>query len=101
MFLFRIYFFLTNSSVEERLARTTKNRLRHNATGIETDDTCLTEQMLTFGSLGKWISSHGSGSQVPRVNVVNSFMLSTPWAAAAATVGSAAVAAAAGEVAQP
>jgi hypothetical protein len=55
--------------------------------------------MLTFGSLGKWISYQGIGSQVPGVHVVKSFMSSTPGTAAAAAGGSAAVAAAAGVIA--
>jgi hypothetical protein len=54
-----------------------------------------------FGSLGKWILSQGSSSQVSGVHVVKSFMSRTPRAAAAAAEGSAAGAAAVGEVAPP
>jgi hypothetical protein len=57
--------------------------------------------MLTFRSLGKWISFQDSGSQVPGVHVMKSFMLRTPGAVVAAAGGSAAGAAAAGEVATP
>jgi hypothetical protein len=55
MFLSRKYFFLTNSPWKSDW-HAQRKRLRHNPTGIETDNTCLTEKMLTFGSLGKWIS---------------------------------------------